>query len=218
MKQQLIQYVELLFAGNPGSEDMKQEILQNTLDKYDDYIAQGKPEEAAYRLAIAGIGDISEILGSEPVSSAPEIAQQSTTDYRGRPVAPTWKKVVQAIAVFLYILCVTPVIVLSSIGMEELGVCGMFGMIAIATALMIIAGGSSGTRKQNAEQNKNSQESELDKAIGTIIGVLGLCIYLGISFWSGAWWITWLIFPIMGAIKGIISAAIDLKEAKNHEN
>ena len=62
MREQLIQYVELLFAGAADCEDIKQEILQNTLDRYDDLVAQGKVPEAAYRLAIAGIGDINEIL------------------------------------------------------------------------------------------------------------------------------------------------------------
>ena len=70
MREQLIQYVELLFAGAPGAEEMKQEILQNTLDRYDDLISQGKSEEAAYRLAISGIGDINELLDSQ-VRSAP---------------------------------------------------------------------------------------------------------------------------------------------------
>lgn len=41
MKVQLKQYVDLLFAGTPDSNDMKQEILQNTLDRYDDLISQG---------------------------------------------------------------------------------------------------------------------------------------------------------------------------------
>ena len=63
MREQLIQYVSLLFAGAENCEDTRQEILQNTLDRYDDLIAQGKSEEAAYRLAITGIGDINEILG-----------------------------------------------------------------------------------------------------------------------------------------------------------
>lgn len=217
MKEQLIKYVDLMFAGNPGSEDMKQEILQNTLDKYDDYIAQGKPAEAAYRLAIAGIGDISEILGSEPVSPAPQITQPNT-DYRGRPVTPMWKKVVRAIAVCMYILCVTPVLVLSSMGMDEIGICGMFGMIAIATALMIIAGGNEQADENEKPQKSDAPESKLRKAIRSVIGVVGLCIYLGISFWSGAWWITWLVFPIMGAVQGLVSAIIDLKEASKHES
>lgn len=65
MREQLIHYVDLLFAGSPQAAETKQEILQNTLDRYDDLIAQGKTPEAAYRLAISGIGDINEILGSE---------------------------------------------------------------------------------------------------------------------------------------------------------
>ena len=57
MREQLTQYVNLLFAGAPDTDDIKQEILQNTLDRYDDLIAQGKVPEAAYRLCITGIGD-----------------------------------------------------------------------------------------------------------------------------------------------------------------
>ena len=41
MREQLIQYVNLLFAGAQNSEDTRQEILQNTLDRYDDLIAEG---------------------------------------------------------------------------------------------------------------------------------------------------------------------------------
>ena len=39
MREQLIQYVNLLFAGNDDVEEIKQEILQNTLDRYDDLIS-----------------------------------------------------------------------------------------------------------------------------------------------------------------------------------
>ena len=60
MRDQLTQYVNLLFAGNTDAEDIRMEILQNTLDRYDDLISQGKTPEAAYRLAISGIGDIGE--------------------------------------------------------------------------------------------------------------------------------------------------------------
>ena len=62
MRDHLQQYVALLFAGTEGCEDIQQEITQNTLDRYDDLIAEGKVPEAAYRMAIAGIGDIDEIL------------------------------------------------------------------------------------------------------------------------------------------------------------
>ena len=58
MREQLTQYVNLLFAGNDDAEEIRQEILQNTLDRYDDLVAQGKSPEAAYRLAITGIGAV----------------------------------------------------------------------------------------------------------------------------------------------------------------
>ena len=66
MREKLVEYVTLLFAGTADSQDMRQEILQNTLDRYDDLIAQGKSPEAAYRLAIATIGDVQEILEEDP--------------------------------------------------------------------------------------------------------------------------------------------------------
>ena len=79
MRDQLVQYVSLLFAGAENCEDTKQEILQNTLDRYDDLIAEGKSPEAAYRLAITGIGDVGEILGrNDTVLAAVPEAQKDT--------------------------------------------------------------------------------------------------------------------------------------------
>ena len=212
MRDKLIQYVRLLFAGTPDNEDMQQEILQNTLDRYDDLIDQGKSEEAAYRLAIAGIGDVGEIL-SEP--AAPVAAENEETDYRGRPLPTARKKTMRAVAIAMYICCVIPVIVLGNIADGIIGVCLMFLMIAAATALIILSSG--GSKEEAEKQEDDEPKNEVYKAIKSAWGIVTLAIYLGISFWSGAWYITWLVFPIMGAIDGIIKAIFDLKEAKNHE-
>lgn len=61
MREKLKFYIDFLFAGAPNTRtvaDTKAEILQNTLDKYDDLVAQGKSPEAAYSLAVSGIGDL----------------------------------------------------------------------------------------------------------------------------------------------------------------
>ena len=96
MREQLEQYVNLLFAGAADSEDIKQEILQNTLDRYDDLVAQGKVPEAAYRLAISGIGDINEILGT----NVPRNAVSHPVTKEDDEDTPT-KKLLRAIAVGL---------------------------------------------------------------------------------------------------------------------
>lgn len=211
MREQLEKYVELLFAGNPGSEDMKQEILQNTLDKFDDYIAQGKSEEAAYRLAISGIGDISEILGnSEESAPSPAPTAAANTDYRGRPITPMWKKILRAIAVFLFIVSLIPLFILSEVGSGTLGLVGMFAIAAVGVALLIIAGGNDRTEKEEEKHEDNSPGGKLKNAIGNVITVVGLLTYFAISFETGAWYITWLVFPIMAAARGLVDAIIDL--------
>ena len=212
MREQLEKYVELLFAGNPDSEEMKQEILQNTLDKFDDYIAQGKSEEAAYRLAISGIGDISEILGNSGESApSPAPTAAANTDYRGRPVTPMWKKILRAIAVFLFIVSLIPLVALGDVGDGTLGLVGMFAISAVGVALLIIAGGNDRTEKEEEKHEDNSPGVKLKNAIGNVITVVGLLTYFAISFHTGAWHITWLVFPIMAAIRGLVSAIIDLK-------
>ena len=105
MREQLIQYVDLLFAGARDCEDMKQEILQNTLDRYDDLIAEGKVPEAAYRMAITGIGDINEILGTPSWQiPMPQTDPAPAVESDDTPV----KKLLRAIAIGLYILCPLP--------------------------------------------------------------------------------------------------------------
>ena len=126
MREQLQQYVTLLFAGAQDCEDIQQEILQNTLDHYDDLIAQGKCPEAAYRLAISGIGDINEILSGAPIAETPVPAPAV-------PEEDSKKKMMRAIAVALYILCPVPVILLGSTGYPALAIAGVCGLLAMVS-------------------------------------------------------------------------------------
>ena len=216
MREQLIQYVELLFAGAPGSEDIKQEILQNTLDRFDDLISQGKQPEAAYRLAISGIGDINEILANEP-QSATAAPRPVPKTIEKDAAADDEKKKKRAVAIALYITCVIPVIALGNLGNGSLGVCMMFLMIAAATVLLIISSGKDDD-DEDVIQKELTPQQELKHSIDKLLGAITLAVYLIISFATGAWYITWLIFPIKGCVKGLINAIIDLKEACKYEN
>ena len=204
MREQLTQYVNLLFAGAPDSEDIRQEILQNTLDRYDDLIAAGKTPEAAYRLAISGIGDIHEILGTQepetPVQPEAPAKENRTTD-------DPMRKLLRAIAVGLYILCPLPLIVLDSMGMEIYGLCGTMSIVAVATVLIILGGkkgGSSETRRAEADEPKTA----LGKSISAFVWAIGLVAYLAVSFLTGAWHVSWVIFPILGAISNLVCALL----------
>ena len=201
MRDQLIQYVSLLFAGAENCEDTKQEILQNTLDRYDDLIAEGKTEEAAYRLAISGIGDINEILGRKG-SELPAVtvtAERTETD-------TAVKKLMRAIAVGLYILCPLPLIVLSEIGMPIFGLSGLLCFVAVATVLIIL--GAKKTDGRHKKEDDDEPKSELGKSVSGLIWAIGLAFYLIISFLTMAWHVTWVIFPILGAVNALACALI----------
>lgn len=216
MKEQLIQYVDLLFAGTSGCEDVHQEILQNTLDRYDDLIAEGKVPEAAYRMAITGIGDITEILNASSTQNAPVHSTVNTPEIT---MDSPEKKRARALAVGLYIAAAIPLLLLSSFGLDTLGLCLTLLLVAAATVLMIQ---NSSKAQQQAETQEpshpNSVEAPLKKSINALIWSLGLVIYFFLSFSTGAWYITWLIFPMIGAVKGLAGAILDLKEAAKYEN
>lgn len=207
MKEQLIQYVNLLFAGTTGCDDIRQEILQNTLDRYDDLIAEGKTPEAAYRLAIMGIGDISELLCKpQNTSAAPGAARKKDDD-------STPKKVLRAVGIALYILCPIPLIVLSELGMDIIGLCGTLGIVAVATVLVIL-----GAKKDSQEDvQERSPKQELRNSINSMMWAIGFAIYFILSFATGAWYITWVVFLIIGAVQGLVNAIMDYKEAKDNE-
>ena len=212
MREQLIQYVNLLFAGAPD-DDIKQEILQNTLDRYDDLVAEGKAPEAAYRLAISGIGDISEIWGTSP--AAPSVPNRMETPEINE--SDEKKKKLRATAIALYILCPIPLFLMSELGAATVGLCGLLLMVAIATALIIMS-----SRKETEEETQLSApmtpQQQMRKTTKTAINVTGLIVYLLLSFTTQAWYITWLVFPIEAAVWELTKAIWDLKEATKHEN
>lgn len=215
MREQLQQYVELLFAGAPDSEDIKQEILQNTLDRYDDLIAQGKVPEAAYRLAISGIGDINEILGSAP-QGIPAVPAREV--HPEEDAAAAKRRRIRAIAIGLYIICIIPLIILNELGLDILGLCATLSIVAVATVAIIQNQEPDEDEEQSHHREADSPRQELRKGLSSLLGILTLIVYLTVSFLTGAWYITWLIFPLSGAVKGLIKAILDLKEALNHEN
>ena len=205
MREQLIQYVELLFAGARDCEDVKQEILQNTLDRYDDLIAEGKVPEAAYRLAITGIGDINEILGSQPSPAAPQPNQRG-------PEADSdkYRRLQRGISIACFILCPVPLLLCVAEGQVMIGITMMLVLIAVGTMLMVVSG------KDQAQPPRRHNSLFVSIAM-SLLWPLATVVYFLISFSTGAWHLTWLVFPIAGAISAVIRAIEDWKEENNHE-
>ena len=210
MREQLSKYVELLFAGTSDTDEVRQEILQNSLDRFDDLVAQGKAPEAAYRLTISGIGDINEILGqpkAQDLNTSTPVSSPSVSHSTAEP-EPNTTKLLRSIAIALYILCAIPVIFF-----EEIGLCITLILVAVATGILVYIGKED---KQDTEEAHTDSKpvSKSHKLANSIIWLVGLVVYFAVSFLTNGWHITWLIFPMLGCIKGIVRGIFDLKEAQ----
>lgn len=214
MEAKIRAYVESLFRNTPPSQqavELKEELIQNLIEKYKDLIANGKSPEAAYNVAIASIGDISELLaglGGHPIENTVPSASPGEIEQQKRRSA-----IMTAVAVCLYILCAVPVIIFQN----EFGVVLLFLMIAAATGLLII--NSSLNKKVVSAPDTvvgdfqqwrrvNDSRHQIYSVISTILTVLTICFYFLISFVTHAWYITWLVFVISAVIRKMIKVII----------
>lgn len=168
MKEQLKAYIDTVFSDAegraPDSErlaELKEEMLHNLYEKYDDLVAAGKSPAAAYHSSVASVGDISELLDSISGGEAvelPAVSEPSPKEEKAseedepheRPMnaeeTAEWKRykersaILSSVSVALYILCWVPNVVLDAIALplfDEIGTALMFIMIAVATALRV---------------------------------------------------------------------------------
>lgn len=140
MNEKLRAYVEELFGNAPKTKqtvEIKEEILQNTIDRYNDLLKEGRTPEAAYNISVAGIGDVSHLIDSM-------VAPVASSGYTREEIAANEKKrtILLAIAVALYILCVIPPIICDELGAPDfVGATLLFVIVALATALIIYRNG-----------------------------------------------------------------------------
>ncbi len=117
MNKRIEDHVNALFA-NTGNEshilDIKEELLSNLNEKYNDLIASGKNEDEAYALVISGIGDIDNLLNE--IRQSPQYQPLEITKNQEK------RSVFISIGIALYILSIAPILQFSQIGHPNLGV------------------------------------------------------------------------------------------------
>ena len=121
-----------------------------------------------------------------------------------------------AIAVSLYILSLVAIILFSTSFNEPIiGVCLFFTIIAGATGLIVFSAikykSAQTAEERLIEQKAKEEKSEID-LICSIIGIIGLVTYFIVSFATGAWYITWVIFLIIGLCDTIAKLIYSMKK------
>lgn len=86
-------------------------------------------------------------------------------------------------------------------------ICGFATYIIVYTSIVY-------KRKKTKEEE---QTSKLVKQINEIIAMVVLIFYLLISFYTMAWYITWILWIVYALIEEIVKLIFTLKEAKDEE-
>ena len=189
-------------------KNISQEELANVLDVSRQTISKWETDQTTPDFdKIVPLCEYFEITSDELLSGKKDIMKAKEDDKKGKFARNI------AISVGLYILAIVFIIFFAAfIQQEIIGVCLFFITIAIATGLIIYSGiYYSDNEKKEKEKKK---ENKTSKQLGEIIDIIGVIIYFIISFKTGAWYITWIIFLIVGLCKSIIKLIFDLDDKK----
>lgn len=213
MEENLRQYVEGLFSKAPKTQKMlelREEIFLNLKEKYSDLRTAGASEEEAYEIVKNGVGDVEELINSALDNGGRKPTEQERK--RGAGLV--------AVAVMLYIISPLFIIVFGSMNNPIIGLAVMFILIAVATGLLVYRSSlrvgydhyekmdDSMVEEFKQWQVENKQKNEKKNAYLGAVWPIITAIYFVISFTTGAWWITWIIFIIGAAVHQIVRAAL----------
>jgi len=222
MEDKLRKYVDNLFntaTPTKKSVELKEEMIQNLHDKYNDVITDGKSEEAAYNIAVAGIGDVSGLLAdleADVIYNIPDRIEMETARRKSAMLT--------SVAVVMYIVSFLPALIMSefrSSYVDSIGLPLALLICAAATGLLVYNSMTkpkfTKTADSMVEEFKQWQSDEKDRrsmrrAISAALWSIILALYFIISFWSGAWHMTWICFLIGIVIETLLNIFFAMKK------
>ncbi len=223
MNSKIKNYVDVLFKGIPNTKkarELKEEILSNLNDHFEAHIAEGKSENQAYTDSLADLGDIDELLKT----LEPELELKEKIDTYRRFRA---KNTSLSICLFFCgIVCVIGFGGISAFLAPEkvalfgaMGVIAMFICIAAGVGLLVYTHMSmpqdvsqyimTKNRFMPAEYTGSNKNLKKLTAFMQLYWSIILIIYLGLSFYTGRWGITWIIWLIAVAVKNALYVLFD---------
>ncbi len=227
IEKQLQRYLTMIFANVPKSRkatELKQELFANLLERYENYVQDGKSSEEAYKLTVESIGNTDELLSSV----TPDENLQNKIDIYKKMKARNI-----AISVALYFIAAAVLIGFSTfseiLGRDEdmgaiIGLISLLVICAVATAIIIYTNISIPKEVEpyvkDVENNSPDRSTKRGKLYASILELFWLLVtvlYLGISFLTGAWHITWLIWIIAAIIEKAIKLFYIGREEEDNE-
>lgn len=222
MKEQITKHIEELFAEAPRTRravDLKEEILQNTLEKYQDLRSEGYNEEDACQIVLNSIGDVTELFSE---LEEPNPLRLSAEERKK-------KAMLKAVSAGLYVLALGVYMVflmadnMFYFGWPYLGMAGITAAALIcipATAILVYAAHMYPDFHKNKDTlvegykeraHIRNKERAVRISVNAIIWLLTVTFYFIVSFATFYWHVTWIIFLVGGCAQAVAALIFSLR-------
>ena len=213
MTERIKAHLDGLMQGAPRTrriEEMHQELLAGCLDKYEDLTAGGMDPESAYNEVVGGIGDVGELLGY--IEKAASFNPADAEEKRRRRAFFT------SAGICCYFIAFALAIVFGYTGHSPVGFAVFVVLAGIATMLIVFGRMTTVNYYERADDTlvegmkeqmtRGRREGRLMGLISSTLWPLVVVLYLALSFVTGRWDVTWIIFIVAGAVQCGIGAMI----------
>ena len=227
MEEKIRQHIKELFAKAPRTRkamELKEEMAQNTIEKYQDLIAEGYSQEDAWQIVSASIGDVTELFRE---LEEPDL-YLSAEDRKK-------KALLKALAIGLYIFAGVALIAWMYISeaffykIPDIGLLGLIGagLLCITPTCILVYAANMYPNYNKGEMNMvesyqearraRSREKALKYSVSAIIWLVTLMLYFIISFVTLRWDVTWIVFLMGGCAQAVLFLVLSLKQEKRAE-
>ncbi len=226
MNVELSSHLDLLFQNAPNTRkafELKEELLANSDERYNDLLASGVSPENAYKNVVNSIGDVTELFRGLEVTS---IDDSSITEEKIKQLA-----IIKTIAAGLYLFSAVVFFLFvllessfrSNLNLYIIGLIIMILIDIIPTCMLVYAScmypdyyKKDDTIVENFKEWK-SETKKLKSIKGAVLCVLwaaAVLLYFGISYSTWSWASTWMIFLVAVCGHTVVELLFRLKELK----
>lgn len=207
MEERIRKYVEGLFADAPKTQkaiELRQEIYTNLVDKYNDLRNTGAAEEEAYEIVKKSVGNVDELIEG--------LYEKTKEDKLVDEAIKKKAALFNSVAITLYIASPIFIIAFSAAGHWLPGVILLLACIAVATGIKVYSNSVYKYKKEDdtlVEEFKewkaeNKERVEKKNTYSGVLWLLIVVLYFVLSFTTGAWYITWVLFLVGAAVDQLI--------------
>lgn len=212
--------IETLFEEAPKTKkafELKEELIVNLTEKYNDLVSSGRGSEEAYNSVVASIGDVDELIRG--------LKQNDVMDGERELQERKKTALVVSSTVGLYILSIILLITLAAV-LKIDGVIAfiVFLLVAgMATCIIIyhfmskpnyVKADDTLVEEFKAWKQENIHKHQLSNSLISIMWTLIVAIYFLISFTLRIWAYSWIIFIIGAVTHQIIKLIVDMHGTK----